>query len=183
MRRAALRAVAVAAAGAAAWLAPGPAAGTTPAALAAPLAVPVVRQAPERCGPAALEMVLRYYGAGPDAVAEAERAYDPALRGALITDLAEAARRAGFEAETVSTSEDTLQTLLASGVPPILLYRRGVGPMSLGHYGVVVGWDPARERYAVNDGGATTRQMKRDDLMRRWRGAGALALVVRRATR
>lgn len=143
------------------------------------LSVPVVRQAPERCGPAALAMVFRYHGADPPALAEAERAYDPALKGSLITDLAAAARRAGFAAEVAALAEDSLHGLLAQGLPPILLYRRGVGPVSVGHYGVLVGWDPGRERYAVNDGGRATRDIGRDDLMRRWRAAGGLALVIR----
>ena len=59
----------------------------------AALDVPVVLQEPERCGEAALVMVLRYYAAGDAATREAEGAYDPVLRGSLITDLAGAARR------------------------------------------------------------------------------------------
>ena len=142
------------------------------------LPVPVVRQAPERCGPAALAMVMRYYGADSTAIAEADRAYDPVLRGSLITDLAGAARRAGFTASVTELPEDSLRALLARGIPPILLYRRGTGVLSVGHYGVLVGVDPGRGRYAVNDGGNTTRTVGRDDLMRRWRAAGSLALVM-----
>jgi ABC-type bacteriocin/lantibiotic exporter with double-glycine peptidase domain len=143
--------------------------------------VPVIRQAPERCGPAALAMVFRYYGVTPSALAEAERAYDPVLKGSLITDLAAAARRAGFSASVEQPPEDSLVALLGGGVPPILLYHRGLGVISVGHYGVVVGWDPDRRRYALNDGGGATRSIARADLMRRWRAAGALALVVRPA--
>jgi ABC-type bacteriocin/lantibiotic exporter with double-glycine peptidase domain len=143
--------------------------------------VPVIRQAPERCGPAALAMVLRYYGMAPSALGEAERAYDPVLKGSLITDLAAAARRAGFSASVEQLPEDSLVALLAGGVPPILLYQRGLGVISVGHFGVVVGWDPDRGRYALNDGSGATRTIARADLMRRWRAAGALALVVRPA--
>lgn len=143
------------------------------------LDVPIVRQAPERCGPAALAMVLRFYGADAPALAEAERAYDPVLKGSLISDLAAAARRAGFDAAVVQVPEDSLVALLGERVPPILLYRRGLGPVSVGHYGVLAGWDPGPGRFAVNDGSATSRTMARDDLMRRWRAAGGLALVVR----
>ncbi len=145
------------------------------------LPVPVVRQAPERCGPAALAMVFRYYGADSSALDEAERAYDPILKGSLITDLAAAARRAGFSALVEELPEDSLLALLEGGVPPILLYRRGLGVISIGHFGVVVGWDPERRRYALNDGGAVTRTVAPADLMRRWRAAGALALIVRPA--
>jgi ABC-type bacteriocin/lantibiotic exporter with double-glycine peptidase domain len=154
-----------------------------PASGAVRLAVPVVRQAPERCGPAALTMVMRFHGADSAALAEVDRAYDPALRGALITDLAAAARRAHFTAEVAEVSEDSLVALLARGVPPILLYQRGARPLTVSHYGVLVGWDPARERYAVNDGGATTRMIARQDLMRRWHAAGSLALVLAPALR
>ena len=143
--------------------------------------VPVIRQAPERCGPAALAMVLRYYGGAPSALEEAERAYDPVLKGSLITDLAAAARRAGFAASVERLPEDSLIALLGGGVPPILLYHRGLGAISVGHFGVVVGWDPERRRYALNDGSGVTRTISREDLMRRWRAAGALALVVRPA--
>lgn len=145
------------------------------------LDVPVIRQAPERCGPAALGMVLRYYGAGADAVAEADRAYDPVLRGSLITDLAACARRAGFAAEVVTLAPDSLVACLDRGVPPILLVRNGVGPLTLPHYAVVIGWDPARRRYAVNDGGPATRDLGIEDLARRWRGGDFRALLVRRA--
>ena len=170
----------------AAGLAVGPGAATPPvsgAGFAIHLAVPVIRQAPERCGPAALAMVMRYYGADSAAIAKADRAYDPVLKGSLITDLAEAARRAGFAATVAELPEDSLAALLARGVPPILLYRRGTGVLSVGHYGVLVGVDRDRGRYQVNDGGNATRTVGRDDLLGRWRAAGSLALVVERGGR
>jgi ABC-type bacteriocin/lantibiotic exporter with double-glycine peptidase domain len=154
-----------------------------PASPAVRLAVPVVRQTPERCGPAALAMVMRFYGADSAALAEVDRAYDPVLRGALITDLAAVARRAHFTAVVAEVPEDSLVTLLERGVPPILLYRRGARPLTVGHYGVLVGWNPGRGHYAVNDGGAVTRMIARDDLMRRWHAAGSLALVLGPAAR
>ena len=162
------------------WAAPSSAPAGPPAAARADLDVPVVVQVPERCGPAALEMVLRYYGARPAAVREADRAYDPALRGALITDLAAAARRAGFEATVATLAPDSLIVLVAAGVPPIVLYQNGRAPLTVAHYGVVTGWDPAREAFTLNDGGARPRTVGRADLAKRWRTAGSQALVVRR---
>jgi len=143
------------------------------------LDVPVIRQTPERCGPAALSMVLRFYGAPPSAVAEADRAYDPVLRGALITDLAAAAQRAGFQASVETPDEEGLRALLRERVPPVLLYERGIGPIGRGHYGVVVGWEPEHGTYVVNDGRARPRRVGREALMRSWRAAGGQALVVR----
>ncbi len=144
------------------------------------LDVPVVKQSREKCGPAALEMVLRYYGAGSDAIAEAARAYDPALRGSLITDLAASARRAGYDAEIVTITADSLAGLLAQGIPPILLYQNGRGPLTVRHFGVVRGWDPKGARYVLNEGGPRPREMSRDELERRWRTAGGQTLVIRR---
>jgi ABC-type bacteriocin/lantibiotic exporter with double-glycine peptidase domain len=144
------------------------------------LAVPLVRQAPSRCGPAALEMVLRYYGADSTARLEAARAYDPAIGGTLITDLAAAAKRAGFAAEVATLGDSDVIALIAGGVPPILLFQNGHGPVTVRHYGVVVGWDPATAAFTLHDGGSQPRRVSRSDLRGRWRTAGSQALIVRR---
>jgi ABC-type bacteriocin/lantibiotic exporter with double-glycine peptidase domain len=144
------------------------------------LDVPIVVQAPERCGQAALEMVLRYYGADSAAIREADRAYDPVLRGSLITDLAAAARRAGFDATIATLTSDSLVALVVAGVPPIVLYQNGRGPLTVAHYGVVTGWDPGRGAFVVNDGRSHPRVMKRQALAKRWRTAGSQALILRR---
>jgi ABC-type bacteriocin/lantibiotic exporter with double-glycine peptidase domain len=154
---------------------------TTVASSAIALDVPVVRQAPEHCGQAALEMVLRYYGAEAAAIREADQAYDPALRGSLITDLAAAARRAGFEAVIETLTPDSLISLLATGVPPVVLYQNGRAPLTVPHFGVVTGWDPEQARFTLNDGGSAPRHMSRTDLEKRWRTAGSQALLVRRS--
>ena len=144
------------------------------------LNVPIVVQRPERCGQAALEMVLRFYGADAAALHEAERAYDPVLRGSLITDLAAAARRAEYGAAIGTLTPDSLIALLASGVPPIVLYQNGRGPLTIAHYGVVTGWDPSRNEFLVNDGGARPQIIGRNDLTKRWRTSGSQALIVTR---
>jgi ABC-type bacteriocin/lantibiotic exporter with double-glycine peptidase domain len=163
----------------AACLAAAPPAAPSLADTALRLEVPTIRQAPERCGPAALSMVLRFYGASEAELAEADRAYDPALRGALITDLRDAAHRAGRAASVETPGEAGLHELLRQRVPPILLFDGGVGRISRGHYGVLTAWDPAHRLYTVNDGGAKPHSIGRDDLMRRWHAAGEQALVVR----
>jgi ABC-type bacteriocin/lantibiotic exporter with double-glycine peptidase domain len=144
------------------------------------LDVPIVVQAPEHCGQAALEMVLRYYGADSTALREADRAWNPALRGSLITDLADAARRAGYASSVETLEPDSLIALLAADVPPILLYQNGRAPLTVAHFGVVTGWDPARRQFTLNDGRARPRVTGFEGLSKRWRTAGSQALVVRR---
>lgn len=151
-----------------------------PAAARTGLDVPIVVQAPEHCGQAALEMVLRYYGANSAALHEADRAYDPALRGSLITDLAAAARRAGYEATIATLIPDSLVALLAAGVPPIVLYQKGRAPLTVAHFGVVTSWDPGRGAFTLNDGGAHPRVVGCETLAKRWRTAGSQTLIIRR---
>jgi Peptidase C39 family len=142
------------------------------------LKVPLVKQARQHCGQAALAMVLRYYGADPIALREVDGCYDPVLRGSLITDLAGAARRAGFEAAVTTLTPDSLISLLNAGVPPILLYQNGSGPLTVRHFGVVTGWDESRAAFTLNDGTSRPRVAVRSDLVKRWETAGSQALIV-----
>jgi len=144
------------------------------------LDVPIITQTRERCGQAALTMVLRYYGADPAALREVDAAYDPALRGSLITDLASAARRAGYDATVETLTPDALIDLLDDGVPPIVLYQNGAGPITVRHFGVVTSWDADGASFTLHDGSAHPRVARRGDLTKRWETAGSQALVVRR---
>ena len=121
-----------------------------------------------------------YYRAGPAGLREADRAYDPVLRGSLITDLAAAARRAGYDATIATLTPESLIALLDHRVPPIVLYQNGRGPLTVRHYAVVTGWNPARGTFTLNDGGSHPRVLRINDLAKRWRTAGSQALIVRR---
>lgn len=160
-------------------------AGTLPSpqrcATSAQLEVPALRHEAERCGPAALAMVLQYYDAPATALREADTAYDPVLRGSLITELAAAARRAGFRAVVATLTADSLIGLLQDGVPPIMLYQNGNGPMTVRHFGVVTRWDGARSTFALHDGSEKPRELGRAELIRRWSRAGSQALIVTRS--
>jgi ABC-type bacteriocin/lantibiotic exporter with double-glycine peptidase domain len=143
------------------------------------LNVPIVEQTPERCGEAALAMVLRYYGAAPAALREVEGLFDHAAAGSRIDELAEAARRAGYDATVAVLTPDSLVDLLSDGVPPILLYQNSSGPATLGHFGVVTEWDASEASFTLNDGTARRRVTHRDELVKQWTLAGSQALIVR----
>ena len=146
------------------------------------LEVPIIDQSPERCGQASLEMVLRFHGADRASLAQVERAYDARLHGSLVTDLATAARRAGFRAEVATMSPDSLIRLLQAGIPTIVLYQSGRGPLTTRHFAVVTGWDSTRDRFTLNDGGERPHHAQREDLAKRWRTAGSQALIIRPIT-
>lgn len=159
---------------------PGAAPEVEPRAGTMALDVPVVLQQRERCGQAALQMVLGYYGATATQLHEVDGAYDPVLRGSLITDLASAARRAGFDAVVATLTAEELIGLLDDGVPPILLYQSGSRLATFGHYGVVTGWDAGSASFTLHDGTARPLVTRRQDLEKRWRTAGSQTLIVRR---
>jgi hypothetical protein len=142
------------------------------------LNVPLVKGARERCGQAALAMVLRYYGADATALREVDCVYDPVLRGSRIADLAGAARRAGYDADVATLTPDSLIDLLDEGVPPILLYESGSGLGTLRHFGVLTEWDAGHASFTLNDGMAR-RRVARHDLVKRWKTAGSQALIIR----
>jgi hypothetical protein len=142
------------------------------------LNVPLVKEPRERCGQAALTMVLRYYGAAPTALREVARAYDPVLRGSRIADLAGAALRAGYKADVATLTPASLIDLLDEGVPPILLYESDSALGPLRHFGVLTEWDAGHASFTVNDGTAR-RRVTRHDLVKRWATAGSQALIIR----
>lgn len=143
-----------------------------------PLDVPIVVQTPERCGPAALEMVLRFHGAGSEVVPVVESAFDPVLHGTLITELARASRRAGFAARIATLSPDSLVARLSLGLPTIVLFESGRAPFGVAHYAVVTGWNSGLREFTLLDGKASPRRISESDLARRWRALGSQALMV-----
>jgi hypothetical protein len=72
-----------------------------------------------------------------------------------------------------------LINLLDDGVPPILLYQNGTGPITVRHFGVVTSWDAAGASFTLHDGSAHPRVAPRADLTKRWQTAGSQALIVR----
>jgi hypothetical protein len=144
------------------------------------LPVPVVAHRPERSGEAALEMVMRYYGADSGSVREACGGDNPASRPSNISSLAAAARRAGYAATVATLTPDSLIALVSSRVPPIVLFQNSPDSSASAEFGVVAGWDSTRETFTLHDGGARAQVVRRTDLARRWRIAGSKALVVRR---
>lgn len=112
---------------------------------AAPVAVagvPFVAQRERGCGPAALAMVLGFWGE-PVALDElTARLVRPGLDGTLGLDLLLEARRRGYEARQLRGDLETLRATLAAGRP--LLVFLDVGPAAWAprwHFAVAIGLD------------------------------------------
>jgi len=111
---------------------------------------PFVHQVQNYCGPAALTMVFRYWGRSVDQYALAER-FRPfpkkGLSGAQLKDLA---AEYGFSAYSFSGEPDEILDHLRNG-HPIIVALHSQGPLNFNHFVVVVGWDPAKKDWIVQD--------------------------------
>ena len=140
------------------------------------LGVPYVRQKGKRfCGPAALAMILTYYGVEvtqeeiASIVLMGEYSYD--------TDLAEFARRKGFDAELLdSLTDDMSMGIIAEncskGIPTLVLQRyRSIGRDT--HYRVVL--DVKEESVIFHDPlDGPRKEVKRDVFLSCWKKWGQI---------
>ena len=140
--------------------------------------VPFVKQEPEKCGPASLASVLTYYGVSiqPDAISEAT--YDPKLKGSLITDLENYARRMGFNTESGRGDTGTLKKFIDDKKPVITLVDLGLWILARPHYLVLFGYD--EEGFIVHDGENPSQVWSYSEFHRIWKKTGRAYLLVYR---
>lgn len=138
--------------------------------------VPFVPQADETCGPSSLAMVLRFLGGSQTTAELLQETRTEALRGALITDLANAAKRRGYAAEVVDLDLPRLKSLIADGTPVILLLDRGIWVYSIPHYLVAHGY--TADGFIVHTGKTSGAVIEAKKLDAQWKKMGRLALIV-----
>jgi ABC-type bacteriocin/lantibiotic exporter with double-glycine peptidase domain len=140
--------------------------------------VPFFKQEREKCGPAALASVLAYYGVSihPEAVSEAT--YNPKLKGSLITDLENYARRAGFITESARGDVETLKKSIDDRKPVITLVDLGFWMVARPHYLVLFGYN--EEGFIVHDGENSSRVFSYSEFQKAWEKTGRVYLLVHR---
>jgi len=128
--------------------------------------VPFVRQKPDFCGEACVEMYLRKLGHAidQDQVFVASE-LDPTLgRGCYTADLERAVTNLGFRpgrvgstarvahlAEDMEANWQKLHAALAGGAPSIVCMRFDARPNTTEHFRLVLGYDPARDEVLFHD--------------------------------
>jgi ABC-type bacteriocin/lantibiotic exporter with double-glycine peptidase domain len=137
--------------------------------------IPFLAQEGETCGPSSLAMLLRFHGIPASARELADETRTPGLRGALITDLAAAARRRGLSAEVTDLDLPGLQRLIQAGEPVILLVDLGEGPWSRPHYLIVFGLTP--KGVVAHSGRSQALVIPFARLEAQWGKMGHLAIV------
>jgi len=120
--------------------------------------------------------VLKYYNIQVDQETIAKEVYIPKLKGALITDLENYAKKLGLRTEIFKGDEQTLKDYLRKGIPVIILVDFGVLFTSVPHYLVVVGFDDGG--FYAHTGYEPEKFFSYKELDRLWRRMGRVGLVV-----
>lgn len=143
--------------------------------------VPFLPQQEESCGPSSLAMLLRFLGADADVEDLVRETQTPGLRGTLITDLAAAARRRGFEAQVVDLDFERLGRFLRGGTPAVLLVDLGWWVFSRPHFLLAYGVTP--EGIVAHSGREPAKVIPLPALEAAWAKMGRLALLVQKGAR
>jgi hypothetical protein len=140
--------------------------------------VPFVAQEAYQCGPAALAMVLRYWGAPADAEEIGRALYLPSARGVLNLELEFEARRRGFRTQAFEGTLERAQAELRRGRPVIVFQDLGRGPVSVPHFAVLVGYDDRAEVVVLHSGTTPYHVLSYAEFRRTWEARRAWSLLV-----
>jgi len=140
--------------------------------------VPFLPQEEDTCGPSSLAMLLRFHGIPAETRGLMEETRTTGLRGALITDLAAAARRRGLPAEVTELDLAGLRRRIVAGEPVILLVDLGAWVWSRPHYLIAYGVTP--KGIVANSGRTEGAVIPYGTLDSEWAKMGRLAIVVPR---
>jgi ABC-type bacteriocin/lantibiotic exporter with double-glycine peptidase domain len=140
--------------------------------------VPFIPQEEFQCGPAALAMVLQYYGAAVGADEIARELYLPSVRGVLNLDLEFYARRRGFEARAFVGTLDRVKTELQRGRPLIVFQDLGVPLYPVPHFAVLLGYGDRVGAVVLHSGLRAYRVVSYADFERSWARRRAWTLLI-----
>jgi ABC-type bacteriocin/lantibiotic exporter with double-glycine peptidase domain len=140
--------------------------------------VPFLPQEEDTCGPSSLAMVLGFLGRDVTTQEIVRETRTEGLKGTLITDLTDAARRRGFAAEIADLDLPRLRERISAGVPVLLLVDLGIWSWSRPHYLVAYGWTP--EGVVAHSGLERGKVIPFSTLDAQWAKMGRLAIIVSR---
>lgn len=142
--------------------------------------VPFVKQKDKFCGPAAMASVMNFYGQNISQDQIAEEVYSPELKGALISDMENFARKMGYNASTINGDKNILISLVDEGIPSIILVDLGIWVVSVPHYYVVYGYNKSNETFIINTGFTSNKEINFKDLDKEWEKMNRLMLIVKK---
>ena len=119
--------------------------------------VPFHPQTEYQCGPAALAGVLGASGVPVRPETLVSQVYLPGRQGSLQLELLGATRRAGRIPYVIDREPAAVLAELEAGRPVLVLQNVLTPSVPRWHYAVVVGSDPARNRFILNTGASWAR--------------------------
>jgi hypothetical protein len=139
--------------------------------------VPLIQQAAFYCGPTSIAMVMQWAGSDMTQQDVAALAFSPGAGGTYLADMIGSSRRLGQLAVEVSTFDQLLGEVSA-GHPVIVFQNLGLGIAPVWHYGVVTGYDFAKDEVYLNSGELDQMVMPFALFERTWRRGDFWGLVV-----
>ncbi len=140
--------------------------------------VSFISQKGHRCGPAALAMVLNYWGKSITQEEIAENLYLPALRGTLTFDLESYPRKFGLWSYSYQGNLADLKEKLNEDVPIIVLLGTGPFFWRVYHYALVVGYWDEENIVVMHSGKEKNCLMRYDIFLKKWKTSDYWALLV-----
>lgn len=145
--------------------------------------VPFFAQRDYQCGPAALATALANFKVEVTPEELVSRVYVPARQGSLQVEMLAAPRRHGMVSYQLAPRFEDLLREVAAGTPVIVLQNYGVGPVSIWHYAVVVGYDYAKGELVLRSGGTRRLEMPFPVFEYTWKASDHWAMVAMPPTR
>jgi ABC-type bacteriocin/lantibiotic exporter with double-glycine peptidase domain len=140
--------------------------------------VPFIAQDAYQCGPAALAMVLRYWGAVAEADEIGRALHLPSARGVLNVELEFQARRRGFRTAAFAGTLERAKAELRQGRPLIVFQDLGRGSVSVPHFAVLLGFDDRAEVVVLHSGTTPYHLLSYAEFLRTWSARRGWTLLV-----
>lgn len=140
--------------------------------------VPFFPQEENYCGPASLASVLGYWGHNVSQEEVAREIYTPQIKGAINVDLANYAKRKGFDAVSYKGDLEKIKGEVDKGHPLILYLHMGIPLVPRRHYMVAVGYDESKKAVIVYSGKDKDLLIPYEYLLKRWRRTGYWTLLI-----
>jgi tetratricopeptide (TPR) repeat protein len=142
--------------------------------------VPFHPQTEYQCGPAALAGLLGASGVAITPEQLEKQVYLPKRQGSLQLELLGATRRAGRIPYIIDREPAAVLAELEAGRPVLVLQNVLTPSVPRWHYAVVVGSDPARNRFILNTGVHKAKATRARSFLRTWDWADRWGIVTLR---
>lgn len=139
--------------------------------------VPLIQQEDFYCGPASIAMVMQWAGSDVSQQNVAALAFSPGAEGTYLADMIGSSRRLGQLAVEI-TDFDQLLSEITAGHPVVVFQNLGLAILPVWHYGVVTGYDFAKDEVYLNSGQLNQMVMPFAVFERTWARGDYWGLVV-----